>query len=406
MHAPVSQVKCLSSRPTVEPLVNRYRESSPFFFASHEQTLLAQAEHVQSRVSLPGDQDLGAFAREQLQQLERAGVDDARLALALPFSPRDSARGFLLSRSESAPGRQLSGPQERASLEGQAGYAVSFDPSPQRYVEAVTSALARIAGGELEKVVLSRILELRFLDRVDGAEWLRRFHAQNAGGYVFAIDLAQPGEPVRKLMGASPELLLRKHGAEVLSNPLAGSRPRGRNPAEDQDNARALLNSEKDHREHALVVDAVAAALRPFCRELTVPERPSLLSTPTMWHLSSAIHGELRDPRCMSVELAQALHPTPAVAGYPRERATALIAELESGARGWFAGAVGHCDAQGDGEWAVSLRCAEMTERSARLFAGAGVVAQSDPWAELDETGAKLRTALRALGVPLLSGAG
>lgn len=406
MHAPIIQVKRPVPRSAVEPLVNAYRESSPFFFASADQTLLAHAEHVHGHVRIQGDDDLGAFARTQLGQLEQSGAQGARLALALPFAPSEQARGVLLTRSETVRGRQLGNPPERASLEGQHGYSVSFQPSPRRYVETVSSALQRIERGELEKVVLGRVLELTFGERVDGAEWLRRFYAQNSGGYVFAIDLAEPGEPMHKLMGASPELLLQKRGGEVFTNPLAGSRPRGRNPSEDEENARTLLGSEKDHREHALVIDAVAEALRPYCRELSVPPRPSLLSTPTMWHLSTSIHGTLRDPRCMSIELAQALHPTPAVAGHPRAQATALIAQLEGASRGPFAGAVGHCDARGDGEWAVTLRCAEVMEQSARLFAGAGVVAGSDPWSELDETGAKFRTALRALGVPLLSGAG
>ncbi|HEX6244160.1 MAG TPA: isochorismate synthase, partial [Polyangiales bacterium] len=316
------------------------------------------------------------------------------------------ARGWLLNSVEAARGRvQPSLERERAALEAHAGYGVGFQPTPRKYVEAVTRALRSIEARELDKVVLARRLELAFDEPIDCSEWLRRFYAQNPAAYVFSIDLAAPGEPLHKLMGASPELLLQKRGAQVATNPLAGSRARGRDKQEDEARVRELLSSDKDRREHALVVDAVASTLRSFCTDLQLPKQPSLLSTPTMWHLSTSITGKLRDPDCSSIELVQALHPTPAVAGLPRERALSLIAELEGGARGPFAGAVGHCDAQGDGEWAVSLRCVELRPQSAVLFAGAGIVAGSDPWSELDETGAKFRTALRALGVPLLSGA-
>lgn len=404
MHAPIIELKRPQSRACQDPLVSAYRETSRFFFASQEETLLAHGDQQHEYVSCPSDATLASFARDRLQRLDRATGGSARLALALPFRPTDAATGWLLSKVDSAHGRQSAPLSERASLETHGAYSVNFQPTPRKYVEAVSSALRSIDDGKLSKVVLGRILELSFAERVDSAEWLRRFYAQNASGYVFSIDLSAPSKPMHKLMGASPELLLRKRGGHVYTNPLAGSRARGRSTVEDEENARALLQSEKDHREHALVIESVVAALRPFCVGLEVPARPSLLSTPTMWHLSTAINGQLRDPGCSSIELVQALHPTPAVAGYPREPAVALIAELEGDTRGPFAGAVGHCNAQGDGEWAVTLRCAQVTETSARLFAGAGVVAGSDPWAELDETGAKFRTALRALGVPLLSG--
>lgn len=408
MHGPVTPDTC-TTRPGISApsaLVSDYREGSPFFFASSEESLLAQAEHVASYLVESSDGRLVQTVQNRLLALEMETSGSVRVALALPFLEGEPARGWLLRKVESARGRaSVPTTRERAVLESQAGFSLSFSPTPSGYMEAVESALGSISRAELEKVVLGRTLELSFQGKVDCVEWLRRFYAQNLAGYVFALDLAPPGAPMHKLMGASPELLLQKRGARVLTNPLAGSRPRAGGAVQDEDNARALLGSDKDRREHALVVDAVASALTPHCVQLDVPRQPSLLATPTMWHLSTVISGQLKDPRCSSLELVRALHPTPAVSGWPQAAATQLLGRLEGKSRGPFGGVVGHCDAAGDGEWAVTLRCAELTATSATLFAGAGVVAGSDPRAELDETGAKFRTALRALGVPLLSGA-
>ncbi len=170
-------------------------------------------------------------------------------------------------------------------------------------------------------------------------------------------------------------------------------------PVEDLRRAEELLHSEKDLAEHAFVADAVRAALAPYCAELIVPERPTLLRTAAMWHLSSTVTGILREPSTTALELALALHPTPAVCGTPTDRARAAIGELEPFDRGLYTGVVGWGDATGDGEWVVTLRCAEADGDRLRLFAGAGVVAASDPELELAETSAKFRTFLHVLGL-------
>lgn len=247
----------------------------------------------------------------------------------------------------------------------------------------------------LKKVVLSRSLTLDA--RLDLAALLRRLAGRNLLGYTFAIDLADAPGQRRTLIGASPELLLARYGRQVVSHPLAGSIPRSADAAEDQRRAEGLLRSGKDRHEHALVVDAVAAALRPFCRQLQVPTAPTLLATPTMWHLGTEVRGELADPATTALTLALALHPTPAVCGHPTAGARDFIAEVEGFDRRFFAGLVGWCDAAGDGEWAVTLRCAEVGEHSATLYAGAGIVAGSEPALELLETSAKLRTMLGAM---------
>uniref|UniRef100_UPI0015F1001F isochorismate synthase n=1 Tax=Pseudonocardia pini TaxID=2758030 RepID=UPI0015F1001F len=161
----------------------------------------------------------------------------------------------------------------------------------------------------------------------------------------------------------------------------------------------ALLASDKDRREHALVAGQVADVLGRFCADLEVPAGPEVIGTPTMWHLSSRITGRLVDPGVSSLELAEALHPTPAVCGVPEDPARAAIADLEADDRGYFTGLVGWTDPRGDGEWVITIRSAEVSGETVRLFAGAGIVEGSEPAAELAETGAKFRTMLRALGV-------
>jgi isochorismate synthase len=185
----------------------------------------------------------------------------------------------------------------------------------------------------------------------------------------------------------------------VTANPLAGSAARSDDPIEDGRRATMLLRSAKDRREHAAVVDAIVANLSPLCTNVRVPAEPQLLPTATMWHLASPITASLRDPATSSLRLATALHPTPAVCGVPTERARSLIGELEPFDRGFYAGMVGWCDACGDGEWVITIRCGEVASDSLRLYAGAGIVAGSEPESELAETSAKFRTLLSALGL-------
>jgi isochorismate synthase len=161
-----------------------------------------------------------------------------------------------------------------------------------------------------------------------------------------------------------------------------------------------LAASAKDRHEHQLVIDAMADALRPLCSELTIAPTPELSRTAALWHLSTPINGRLRDTATTAMDLTLALHPTPAVGGVPADAAAELISELE-GDRGFYAGAVGWCDARGDGRWVVSIRCAQLAadRRSALAHAGGGIVAESDPDDEVAETTTKFVTILSALGV-------
>ncbi|GLZ43670.1 isochorismate synthase [Actinokineospora sp. NBRC 105648] len=270
------------------------------------------------------------------------------------------------------------------------------EPPADGYARAVAAAVSALRADDgLRKVVLARTLRLGFDEPVDVARLLPGLAAANPLGYTFATPLPDGGT----LVGATPELLLSRSGTQVVSNPLAGSLPRGGDPAADRAAAAALLASAKDQAEHRLVVEAVVEALRPFCRSLYVPAGPSLVSTPTIWHLSTRVVGELADPDVSSLRLAAALHPTPAVCGTPPAAARAAIAELEPFDRGFYSGVVGWCTPSGDGEWVVALRCAEVSGNAMRLFAGAGIMPASRPEAELAETSAKFRTLLQALGL-------
>jgi isochorismate synthase len=265
-------------------------------------------------------------------------------------------------------------------------------PAADAYENAVREAAVRIRRGEIRKVVLARTVEVTAGRQLDPRRLAHRLRAVDPAAYTFAL-------PVDSgvLVGASPELLVSRRGLEVRSNPLAGSAPRSGDPGEDRANAEALVRSDKDREEHAIVVDAVAETLRPFCVELTWDPEPVLHETPNVWHLSTRFRGVLRDPAPTALDLVAALHPTPAVAGEPRDAALATIAELEPFDRGRYSGAVGWVDADGDGEWAIALRCAELRGDRAVLYAGAGIVADSDPARELDETERKFRAFLDAL---------
>ncbi|GBQ95553.1 isochorismate synthase MenF [Asaia lannensis] len=270
-------------------------------------------------------------------------------------------------------------------------------PTPDHagYTEAVRRAAALIRGNALQKVVLARELAVEFDTAICLDAVFNRLVTLNPGVTHFQIPLNQGGT----LLGASPELLLRREGRRVMCNPLAGSARRVADPVKDAAIGAALLGSPKDRHEHSFVVAQIKEALAPVCDSLHVPPEPSLVQTAQMWHLGTHIEGILTDTGLSALDLALLLHPTPAVCGTPTQEARALIGELEPFDRGTFAGAVGWCDDKGDGEWAVTIRCGIVEDRKIRLYAGAGIVGDSDPEMEWAETEAKLGTMLTVLGL-------
>jgi menaquinone-specific isochorismate synthase len=251
---------------------------------------------------------------------------------------------------------------------------------PGAWAHRVEQALASISRGPLEKVVLSRAVGVEADVPFDVASVLRVLRATQPGCTVYADG---------GFAGASPELLVRRRGARVESRPMAGT---GRN-------ASALRASVKDSHEHRLVVDAVVRALGTLCDDVHAGDpRPERFAT--IVHLVTDVRASLADPSVSALDLALALHPTPAVSGWPIAPALDAIARLEHDDRGRYAGPCGWVGPGGDGEFVVALRCAEIDGASARLHAGAGIVTGSDPGAEWAETQAKLEPMLRALVRP------
>ncbi|MGH9007438.1 MAG: isochorismate synthase [Acidimicrobiales bacterium] len=257
------------------------------------------------------------------------------------------------------------------------------------YPSAVLKATKAIALGALRKVVLARRLVLGTAGTVVASNMLDRLHSIEPSSTAFLI-----GGRDGAFLGASPELLMSRRGRSVLSNPLAGTAPLG------PDGGDQLLGSAKNLEEHEIVVADIAGVLDPRCSELVVPSHPALVELHTMAHLGTRIEGQLleEDGRVPSaLDLVAALHPTPAVGGVPRDPALGLIAKLEPGRRGRWAGPVGWLDADGDGDWMVGLRSAWLSGATAIVWAGAGIVAASDPESELAETEVKLVPVLEGL---------
>jgi menaquinone-specific isochorismate synthase len=255
------------------------------------------------------------------------------------------------------------------------------------WAHAVAQAVGRISAGELRKVVLARDVFATAADPIDPRVLLRRLAGRYPDCFTFAC---------ASLIGATPELLVRRQGDEVSALVLAGTAPRGAHPAEDAELGAALLASAKNTEEHEYAVMSVREVLGPLCSGLEISPKPSLLTLPNLFHLGTPVRGTLMSDRS-ALSLAGALHPTAAVCGTPTETALELIRELESMERGRYAGPVGWVDAQGNGEFGIALRCAELDGRRVRLFAGCGIVADSDPDAEVAETEVKFRPMRHAL---------
>ena len=391
-------------------LLNDYQVGD-FFLSSPKMTLLGKGSFA---TVPPGNEkenqleSLPARISEVLANAKEQGHSNPIVVGAVPFDYEKNAQLIVPETIK------LAGPLQFNSirpvkLSKPSTYEIKSVPEPAQYAKGVQKGLNYIKTGHLSKIVLARSLHLTSSKEVDLHTLLHNLAQHNRLGYTFAVELPKKSSDEfcittsdlmsRTLIGASPELLVNKSGSHLMANPLAGSRPRSEDPVEDKRLASELLSSAKDLHEHEVVVIAVADALRPYCKTLQVPAKPSLLQTDAMWHLSTEIKGEIASPLTSSLDLAIALHPTPAVCGSPTELAREAIEKIEPFDRGFYAGMVGWCDSYGDGEWVLTIRCAEVESRSLRLFAGAGVVAESKPEEELAETTAKFRTMLTAMGL-------
>jgi len=265
--------------------------------------------------------------------------------------------------------------------------------SPERFETAVARTVERIRSGSLEKAVMAREVTVEAPRAHDPAALYGAIRELFPSCFCFCAGTAEAA-----FVGASPELLVRRDGATVATVALAGSTRRSADPAVDDHLGERLLRSQKDRTEHDFVVRRIKRTLRPHSVWVEGASEPGLVQVANIQHLATPIRAQLADPRS-ALELAGRLHPTPAVGGEPRPEALAAIAEFEGMDRGWYASPVGWTDSTEDGEFCVAIRSALLRDRTAHLYAGNGIVADSDPAAELAETELKLAALL-----PLIAG--
>lgn len=254
--------------------------------------------------------------------------------------------------------------------------------------EVVGFARDRIRAGDLDKAVLARELRLHTDHPIDIAMVIERLRTAYPAAILFSVD---------GFVGASPELLVSRDGDIVRAHPLAGTAPRSSDPATDAAHSAALLGSTKDRWEHRITIDWLLDTLLPFCSYVDAEPEPTIVTLANVHHLGTRVEGRLSAPASSVLELVAALHPTPAVGGKPQDVALTLIEALERADRGRYAGPCGWVDGAGNGGFAVSVRSAEISGTQARIFAGVGVVGDSDPAAELAETRSKFQAMLGAL---------
>jgi menaquinone-specific isochorismate synthase len=357
-------------------------------------TSLAADADIDDRVGLPGTGlvAFGAFAfadesestsvlvvPELVLGIREGRAWVTRIALATgDDDAADAAASDMLEIPEPAPRRRVP--------------RVTFSPGavpPEQYQAAVAEAVRRIDAGDLEKVVLARQL-LGELQEEDGLRaTINRLAEDYPDTWVYAVD---------GLIGASPETLVRVDHGTVSARVLAGTTARGAGEASDRERAAALASSAKDLAEHALAVASAVKRLEPHTARLDTSPEPFTLQLPNLWHLATDLKGTLGDGSS-SLDLVQAVHPTAAVAGTPRRVALKVLAELEGFDRGRYAGPVGWIDGDGDGEWAIALRCAQVApDGTVAAYAGCGIVHDSVPADELAETVMKFRPIVEAFG--------
>lgn len=269
-----------------------------------------------------------------------------------------------------------------------------YPMSYEAWAAMIDHATQTMRRGPLNKVVLSRVCEIRYAQKVDVDGALAYLNASYPDCYRF---LFEP-RPFHAFYGATPELIVGVNGRSLTTMGLAGSIGRGKTPAEDDALAQELLNSAKNQHEHALVVQSIRRRLEPLTSKLTIPEQPGILQLGYIQHLYTPIQATLKQADGV-LPILQNLHPTPALGGQPRELAMPFISQAEPVPRGWYGAPVGWLNHNLDGAFGVAIRSAITQDRRVWLYAGAGIVADSDPQAEWDETALKFRPMLNALGI-------
>ena len=371
-------------------------QSKKDFFLFNSSSGLVRGDGISERISTPIlSPTFNIEVQELFERESKKGVKNPILVGAIPFDMTQPTQLFspeFFQRTKPLK-KQLAELTDNSFSHNVINY--SFTPDNKQFLAMIEQAISLFKTSDLKKVVLSKILELKLDKPVNISRLLTNIILQNPNAYHFNVPLENS-----TLVGASPELLLKKQGNHIYSNPLAGSAKRLPNKAADQQASEELLISLKDQYEHRIVVDAIRASLTPLVKELNIPSQPSLISTPTMWHLSTKIEAILSSSNPTSVfDIIKKMHPTPAMCGTPTLLAHQQIDKLEPHHRHFFSGLVGWCDSLGNSEWAIAIRCAEVSGNDVKLFAGAGVVPDSIPDIEWSETCSKMRTMMNAFGI-------
>lgn len=331
----------------------------------------------------------GVYLALPMVQIVQNG-DKARMQVLMPLEGESAPEVYL--RQLDPVWRALFATRE-ASLPPGPLLSMHSTPSRERWMAEVSQAAANIRAGTFDKVVLARRLSLTYRNPVGVAPLLENLRAQNPEAVVFAMRRRKG-----VFLGATPELLVRVRNGAVESMSLAGSAPRGLTPEEDAQYAGQMLHDAKSIREHEVVRRHVEDSLAHLTRSLTMPDQPDLKKLPTVQHLLTPMRAELSSHATIW-SVVQNLHPTPAVAGYPSERATDYIVSREPFPRGWYAGAIGWTELNGAGQWMVALRSGTVQDTTVNLYAGCGIMGDSDPEAELSESDWKFGTMLSALEI-------
>ena len=332
------------------------------------------------------DQETWLTINTLLMADESPAANEAQLREALQQC-YDALLAFAETASPVAPGGA-------ADQKAKTTHTVTYPMPYTTWAQMIERAKDQFQTGPLQKVVLARVCEVQLPHLVDLDGALAYLQRRYAECYTF---LFEP-QPHHAFFGATPELLIATQGQQFTTMSLAGSIQRGATPADDERLAQALLHSAKDRHEHALVVAAVRQRLAPLAAELVIPEAPVVYRLSNIQHLYTPIHGVLRDATGV-LPLVETLHPTPALGGSPRELALTFISAAEAVPRGWYAAPVGWIDHTLDGAFGVAIRSAIAQRQRAWLYAGAGIVADSEPQKEWEETGWKFRPIQEALGI-------
>ncbi|WP_173915777.1 isochorismate synthase MenF [Halobacillus sp. Marseille-Q1614] len=263
---------------------------------------------------------------------------------------------------------------------------------PEEWKDSVKKATEDIKNGELEKVVLARELRVAFKEDVQLAAVIEKLAATQPNSYIFTVE--SDGE---HFIGATPERLAKVDNQQLVSTCLAGTTPRGKNDEEDKKLGQALLDDPKNCQEHEFVVQMIRQAVEACCYNIDIPEKPVLYPLRNLQHLYTPVTATLEEGYTL-LDVVSRLHPTPALGGMPQKKSVEYIRNHEVLNRGWYAGPVGWFDGRNNGEFAVAIRSALIQKDEASLFAGCGVVEDSDPETEYDETGVKLKPMLSVLG--------